>query len=100
MVQHVWYVRNVAVFVVVAAVVVICTCCVDDVLFAAAAAAVAPLLLATLLGFALLFGGGPKSVGDTLIARTSRFLAAPVVEAKPNKDKNGGDLVDLVELTI
>lgn len=32
--------------------------------------------------FVLAFGGGPKSQGDELIVRTSRFLAAPEMKEK------------------
>lgn len=32
--------------------------------------------------FVLVFDGGPKSHGDELIVRTSRFLAAPVRRKK------------------
>lgn len=31
------------------------------------------------------FGGGPKSVGDMLKLRTSRFLAAPEIKKKEEK---------------
>lgn len=32
--------------------------------------------------FVVAFGGGPKSQGDELIVRTSRFLAAPEMKQK------------------
>lgn len=55
--------------------------CDVDVLVAAADPADAVVAEVLLFNFALLllFGGGPKSVGDTLSARTSRFFAAPSV---------------------
>lgn len=37
--------------------------------------------------FVLAFGGGPKSQGDELIVRTSRFLAAPEMKEKKSDKK-------------
>lgn len=37
--------------------------------------------------FVLAFGGGPKSQGDELIVRTSRFLADPEMGIKRNADE-------------
>lgn len=39
--------------------------------------------------FVLAFGGGPKSQGDELIVRTSRFLAAPERKQKEVRVRNG-----------
>lgn len=78
------YVRNVAVFVVIVVVVVAAVAGNGT-----AAAAVAPAVPAPHVPFAfglplLVFDGGPKSLGDTLIARTSRFLAEPGKRKKKN----------------
>lgn len=47
------------------------------------------LLGVPIVPFVLAFDGGPKSHGDELIVRTSRFFAEPENKRKRRKMKNG-----------